>query len=219
MWIFFGIAGGLLFYFVLPNWKYRKKEILPSEKPVLTFDDGPTEVTEEVLDILKDYSIQGYFFVLGEKALQRPKLIRRMKEEGHIVGLHAYIHRHGALILPHVLWKDLRKGYEALMKLGIEPKFYRPTHGFYTAISCLFSRMHGMKNFHWYALMRDWEKNEEGVVAKRLGKASAPGRILVLHDGCEGSADPKAYQKMPEELRNYLKESSFFKKNLRRSGE
>ena len=58
----------------------------------LSFDDGPSERTLEVLDILKEKGAVATFFVLGEQAEKYPDIIRRMHAEGHKIGNHTYSH-------------------------------------------------------------------------------------------------------------------------------
>lgn len=63
------------------------------KKMYLTFDDGPSrENTEIILDILKERNIQATFFVVGENVKKYPELIKRMSEEGHVIGIHCYSH-------------------------------------------------------------------------------------------------------------------------------
>ena len=63
------------------------------EKTVyLTFDDGPSAVTAEVLDILKEKNVRATFFVVGSEIEAHPGLVRRAAEEGHTVGVHTYSH-------------------------------------------------------------------------------------------------------------------------------
>jgi cellulose synthase/poly-beta-1,6-N-acetylglucosamine synthase-like glycosyltransferase/peptidoglycan/xylan/chitin deacetylase (PgdA/CDA1 family) len=65
---------------------------VPDSHVVLTFDDGPTEWTEEILDILRARRIRATFFVVGARAAARPDLVRRMYTEGHEVGVHTFTH-------------------------------------------------------------------------------------------------------------------------------
>ena len=62
-------------------------------KAALTFDDGPdARYTGALLDGLRARNIKASFFLLGEKIEQNPDLVRRMQEEGHLVGNHTYHH-------------------------------------------------------------------------------------------------------------------------------
>lgn len=59
----------------------------------LTFDDGPTkEVTEAILDALKEKNVKATFFVVGKEIPQREAVLKRIYEEGHAIGLHSYSH-------------------------------------------------------------------------------------------------------------------------------
>ena len=61
----------------------------------LTFDDGPSpEVTESILDTLKQYNVPATFFVVGKNAVAYPDLIKRMDAEGHAIGNHSYSHNY-----------------------------------------------------------------------------------------------------------------------------
>ena len=60
---------------------------------ILTFDDGPTPgVTEKILDTLKKYNLIGTFFIIGNKAVAYPHLMKRIADEGHIVANHTMNH-------------------------------------------------------------------------------------------------------------------------------
>lgn len=59
----------------------------------LTFDDGPSsEVTPQILDVLKEYNIKATFFVLGKNAEKNPEVLKRMAKEGHMIANHSYSH-------------------------------------------------------------------------------------------------------------------------------
>src|SRR5512133_3189700 len=59
---------------------------------VLTFDDGPSKWTEEILDVLAAHGVKATFFVVGARAADRPDLLRRMYAEGHDIGVHTFTH-------------------------------------------------------------------------------------------------------------------------------
>jgi peptidoglycan-N-acetylglucosamine deacetylase len=76
----------------------------------LTFDDGPSKLTGQVLDILKQEQIKATFFVLGEHAEERRDLIKRMVEEGHAVGNHSYNH----------VYEELYKNFNGFWKQAVQ---------------------------------------------------------------------------------------------------
>ena len=65
---------------------------VPDRHVVLTFDDGPTAYTAEILDVLAEEGVPATFFVVGAQAADRPDLLRRMYAEGHEVGVHTFTH-------------------------------------------------------------------------------------------------------------------------------
>lgn len=65
-----------------------------AKKVYLTFDDGPSARTSEILDILKKYNVKATFFVLGSNADLKPELVRRAYEEGHFIAIHGYTHKY-----------------------------------------------------------------------------------------------------------------------------
>ncbi len=77
--------------------KYPMNDSVPSDKKVayLTFDDGPSENTREVLEILKKYDIKATFFMIaGSVTPDRYDLIKEMINQGHVVGIHTYSHNY-----------------------------------------------------------------------------------------------------------------------------
>lgn len=64
-----------------------------SKKVYLTFDDGPTYViTDKILDILKQYNVKGTFFIVGKEIKGKEKILNRIYDEGHGIGVHTYSH-------------------------------------------------------------------------------------------------------------------------------
>lgn len=75
----------------------KKREILDHQQSkkiaYLTFDDGPSSnITPQVLDVLKEYNVKATFFVIGNMAERYPDIIKRMNKEGHSIGNHSYSH-------------------------------------------------------------------------------------------------------------------------------
>lgn len=63
-------------------------------KVYLTFDDGPSPYTNEILDILKEYGVKATFFVVGREEIGYEKVYQRIVNEGHSIGLHSYSHNY-----------------------------------------------------------------------------------------------------------------------------
>lgn len=199
----------LLIYLAIPNLIGRRPpqhlEVQQTRShTTLTFDDGPTQVTNRLLDVLKKHHQQALFFVVGSRALNNPELIQRMVNEGHLIGIHAY--HHHIHLLPHCAWKDLSACYNTLTSMGVTPRYFRPPHGFYTLTSLIFCWTHGLKTCHWHALMGDWNILSQKELVTRLQTHSHHGAVLVLHDGTSGSAQTQAKEIIPQVVDAYLSE-------------
>ncbi len=65
-----------------------------AHKVYLTFDDGPSEKTEEILDILEKYNVKATFFVVGREGEEAEEALRKIVEAGHTLGMHSYTHKY-----------------------------------------------------------------------------------------------------------------------------
>jgi len=95
-------------YQILPTpYVVRRTGYAPG-KLALTFDDGPDpHWTPRILDILKREHVPATFFVIGEKAIGHPELLRRMVDEGHTLGNHSYTHPDMSKVPPSWLRLEL----------------------------------------------------------------------------------------------------------------
>lgn len=94
----------------------------------LTFDDGPSNNTEKILDILAEYEANATFFLIGEELREeRRPVIERMIEEGHAIGLHSNVHDFDKLYVnEEVCLNDFEQQYQTLKKdYGIDTKIFR----------------------------------------------------------------------------------------------
>lgn len=87
---------------------------LKSGEYSLTFDDGPSEHTPRVLDVLAEYGLQATFFVNGDKAEKRPDLLQRMLDEGHLVANHTHTHEKLTSISDEEIIEEVVKAHEAI---------------------------------------------------------------------------------------------------------
>ena len=94
----------------------------------LTFDDGPSKYTIEILDLLKEYEAKATFFVIGNALTgEYSEIIEKMVREGHSIGLHANDHVYTRFYEDENSWeKDWEQLYQRLEKeYGIQAKFFR----------------------------------------------------------------------------------------------
>ena len=103
--------------------------VCEEKKPVvyLTFDDGPSSLTEKYLDILKKHNIHATFFLIGQQVEEMPEVVERELKEGHEVGVHTYTHEsceiYGSC---QAYYEDVNKVRNVLeKKFDYKPSFWR----------------------------------------------------------------------------------------------
>jgi peptidoglycan-N-acetylglucosamine deacetylase len=153
----------------------------------LTFDDGPNEpFTSQVLTILEQYRIRATFFVIGQNARRYPETCRRIVAGGNVIGNHSYYHSKSlCLRRGKTVARDVEMAREAIYDCtGLEPRLFRPPHGFRTPWLMRTVHSLGYTVVTWDNMTNDWdaEKSADEIVRAILRRAK-PGGVIVLHDG------------------------------------
>jgi peptidoglycan/xylan/chitin deacetylase (PgdA/CDA1 family) len=153
----------------------------------LTFDDGPNEpYTSRVLSILEQYRIKATFFIIGQNARRYPETCRRIVKAGNVIGNHSYHHQKSlCLRRGKTVARDIEMARRAIYECtGLEPKLFRPPHGFRTPWLMRTVRHLGYTVVTWDNMTSDWkaEKSGEEIVQTIIQRAK-PGGVIVLHDG------------------------------------
>ena len=98
----------------------------------LTFDDGPSEYTENLLDGLAERNAKASFFLIGNRVEKYRKTVLRMKEEGHTIGQHTQNHADLTKISEQEVREEINSANEAIMRItGERPRYVRPPFGEY----------------------------------------------------------------------------------------
>jgi peptidoglycan-N-acetylglucosamine deacetylase len=163
----------------------------PAERPevALTFDDGPNPATTpRVLGLLAEHGARATFFVVGEKALDHPALVRAIAEAGHAVGIHGHVHdRLYALRSVGFVERDVERARAAVERaLGVVPALFRPPVGFVSGAVAVAAERAGLKLIGFSVRSLDGRASTppERVLA-RATAALENGAILLLHDAAE----------------------------------
>jgi len=164
---------------------------LPKKTVVLTFDDGPNgQVTADLLDVLRGHQVRACFNPIGENVADGPALVRRMAEEGHLLGNHTYTH---PFPLGIIRWlpaqidpTDLAIG-EALGIPEYRSRFFRPPNGLLTPALHEAMRQRALRLLPVTCYIHDTAHGPataHRVVEKLLAALRRnEGGIIVLHDG------------------------------------
>lgn len=147
----------------------------------LTFDDGPAgRRTERVLDCLKEHGFHATFFVLGERAVMYPGLLKRMLAEGHAIGNHSY--SHPVSTTRERAGKELSRTDAAIAAaVGSAPDLFRPPYGIVKGKLAAGARSGGKAIVLWSVDTSDWRKRSSAAISRTAGRAGR-GDIVLMHD-------------------------------------
>lgn len=151
----------------------------------LTLDDGPDEtLTPLALDLLDAAGARATFFVIAERALARPALLREIVARGHSVQNHSYHHRHNfSLLGPRGFQRELARAQDALHRLtGERPRYFRAPAGLRNPFLQPVLARQGLQLTSWTRRGFDTRERDPQRVLARLTHRLAAGDILLLHD-------------------------------------
>ena len=162
----------------------------------LTFDAGyENGNTPAILDALKKHGAPAAFFVVGNFIEDEPELVKRMVEEGHIVGNHTMTHPDMSAISTQESFQEELAGVEKLYEdLTGEPmtRFYRPPRGVYSISNLAMADNLGYATFFWSLAYVDWNQEQqpsrEEAFSKLLPRVH-PGAIVLLHSTSSTNAE------------------------------
>jgi peptidoglycan/xylan/chitin deacetylase (PgdA/CDA1 family) len=185
----------------------------PEKLLALTFDDGPSAYTNQVLDILKEHNAHATFFVMGQEVERYPEIVKRMSEEGHELGNHTYnFVAQKNIFFSGIDLNDIKRNQNIIEKYsGQRPTLYRSPGG-------------QAGRFLFGAIKKEKLQVVNGVFPMPHPKLNAqeqfdiavktikPGAIIILHDGDDHSPDserPKATVELLPDLLAEIKAKGF----------
>lgn len=154
----------------------------------LTFDDGPHPVyTEELLDALKERGVTATFFVTGEHAQLHPDIIKRMHDEGHLIGNHTYSHIQLTSSNKDTFQNELIQTNKILYDItGDEVQYVRPPYGSWDK---KIETELNMFPVLWNVDPLDWCTSNADRVANAVIKKVSDNDIVLMHDYYDSSVD------------------------------
>ncbi len=154
---------------------------------ILTFDDGPSEWTPAILDLLAEHGARATFFVIGRNALENPHHLRRIAADGHQIGNHTWSHREVPRLNAYDAYAELASCQSVLsVLLGSPPKRWRAPflapgpHGAWAAAE------HGLVHIGADICPDDFAREDPEEIARIVLAETAKLRsdaVVCLHDG------------------------------------
>jgi peptidoglycan/xylan/chitin deacetylase (PgdA/CDA1 family) len=156
----------------------------------LTFDDGPSEGTPRILEILAAHRAPATFFPCGANVARLPDLVRAVAEAGHEIGNHGYSHPLCCFRSAKFIAADMERAQQVILEhTGARPVWFRAPYGVRWFGMRRAQRRLGLRGVTWTVMGYDWNSRAEAIVERMAGRVSN-GAILCLHDGRELRARP-----------------------------
>ncbi|MDE5977830.1 MAG: delta-lactam-biosynthetic de-N-acetylase [Turicibacter sp.] len=179
----------------------------PDEKMIyLTFDCGyENGNTPLILDVLKEHQVPALFFVTGHFMEEHPELVKRMVDEGHIVGNHTWYHPDLAKVSKEKFNEELQlieDKYEEI--IGQEMLHYlRPPEGHFNQQMLDWAKERGYYTILWSLAYMDWDVNKQkgaDYAYEQILARIHPGAIILMHSISSDNAE--SLNTLIPELRN-----------------
>ena len=169
----------------------------PTQKVLyLTFDAGyENGCTEKILDILKQEQVPAAFFLVGNYLQKNADLVRRMVEEGHIVGNHTMHHYDMSKLTDKEAFTGELQDLEILFKeiTGQDmPRYYRPPQGIYSEENLKMAKELGYRTVFWSLAYVDWNNDAQPTreeAFRKLLPRTHPGAVVLLHSTSQTNAE------------------------------
>lgn len=174
-------AGDVVLQFAKPEYTAETKLI------ALTFDDGPGKYTDRLLDELKARGVHATFFVVGQNAQRYTSTLKRMIDEGHVIGNHTMNHKNLTKLSESEALQQINDCADVVEKAcGVRPYLLRcPGGNVNDAVKKVLKDQH-LALINWSVDTRDWQSRDtEKVLATAF--QSGPygiqdGAIVLMHD-------------------------------------
>ncbi|MFX3632103.1 MAG: polysaccharide deacetylase family protein [Candidatus Pristimantibacillus sp.] len=152
----------------------------------LTFDDAPDpRFTPAILDVLAKYDVCATFFIVGNRAVKHPELVRRINREGHTIGNHSYNHEVMSLLSNGDFHQQIARTDEIISRIiGYHPRFIRPPYGEMLPAQVAWTKKTGYIVVNWDVDSVDWRNNpSSNNILFNIKRNLQSGSIVLQHAG------------------------------------
>ena len=158
---------------------------VPTDAPRLTFDDGPGEDTEALLDVLARHRVTATFFLVGERVVEHQGVLARLVREGHAIGNHSWDHPDLRTLPLDAVREQLVRTSDVIEDAsGVRPNVFRPPYGYTSVPIEATAESLEMRTMLWDVDTTDWKRPGADAIAEAIASAP-PGAVVLLHDGPE----------------------------------
>lgn len=167
----------------------KNDKIIDPKLPVvaLTFDDGPSRYTKDIIDTLKSNNVNATFFVLGNKIEIYKDIISESIKNGNEIGNHSYNHKWLSKLSTNELLDQINKTQDILKEtVNYTPTCFRPTYG---SVNNRIRKSINLSITLWTIDTKDWKINSVDRIVERAIKDIEDGDIILMHDIFQRSSE------------------------------
>lgn len=150
----------------------------------LTFDDGPSgELTEALLEGLREREVKATFFVCGYRAAEFPDALRHIAEAGHEIGLHSCCHDYMHKMSKAEVLNDLIACQEQVEQAcGVRARLFRPPGGLYSDALLDAAVELELPLILWSVDPQDWDVRLAKAARQHIDANAFPGAVILMHE-------------------------------------
>ncbi len=158
-----------------------------------------TELTDEILDILRNHGIKTTFFLAGYWVDKHPDYVVRIADAGHEIGNHSYSHPHMNTLNEQGIGYELQKNGDLIRDLtGQQTTLFRPPFGEYNNLVITTAHTLGYYTIQWSVDSLDWKNLTSNQIYDRVMDQVRPGSIVLFHNAAPGT--PGAIRRLIPDL-------------------
>ncbi len=159
-----------------------------------------TELTDELLQILKEHNVRTTFFLAGNWIEKHPDYVVKIASFGHEIGNHSYSHPHMSTLSEKAITEELRRVSLLILELtGTAPFLFRPPFGEYNNLLLETAKAEGYYTIQWSIDSLDWKHTTAEEIYTRVMGRVGPGEIVLFHNAAKQT--PQALRRLLPDLK------------------
>ncbi|WP_341876713.1 polysaccharide deacetylase family protein [Defluviitalea saccharophila] len=156
---------------------------IPKGHVALTFDDGPSKYSTEIMDILKKYGIGGTFFFIGLNVKKYPEHVQYIHSNGYSIGTHSMNHSNLPALSNERQEEELIQSGQLIENLtGEKLSLFRPPYGAMNQRIIELANKHEYKIILWNNDPEDWRNKNADAIVNHIKNTKVSGSIILLHE-------------------------------------
>lgn len=152
----------------------------------ITFDDGPSAYTKDIVKVLEQYNVGGTFFFVGTQVLKFPEAVKYVDDHGFSIGNHSMTHANLAKLSDINQKYQIEHTNELIQNITSKPvSLFRPPYGSRDNTLDQLVTKNNMKMVMWNSDPEDWNNRSSQKILDYITRTKSSGSIILLHESKE----------------------------------